>query len=60
MRYEIKYRIDSSHLDTVQQSVMNHPASFRKIYPDRQINNIYWDTLGLQFYKDNIIGIAEN
>lgn len=59
MRYERKYRIESCHLDVVLQAVRNHPASFRKIYPDRQINNVYWDTIGLQSYKDNVMGIAE-
>ncbi len=59
MRYERKYRISSFDLDWVRQSVKHHPASFRKIFPDRQINNIYWDTVGLQMYKDNVMGIAK-
>ena len=59
MRYERKYRITASDLAVVLQTVRNHPASFRKIFPDRQINNVYWDTLGLQTYHDNVMGIAE-
>lgn len=58
MRYERKYRITASLLDIVLQTIKNHPASFRKLFPNRQINNIYWDTLGLQTYKDNVMGIA--
>lgn len=59
MRYERKYRITSSSLGIVLQVVRNHPASFRKIFLDRQINNVYWDTLGLQTYHDNVMGIAK-
>ncbi|MGK0389334.1 MAG: SPX domain protein involved in polyphosphate accumulation [Maribacter sp.] len=59
MRYERKYRITASDLAVVLQVVRNHPASFRKIFPDRQVNNVYWDTLGLQTYHDNVMGIAE-
>lgn len=36
-----------------------HPAGLRQIYPDRQINNIYFDSIGLQCYHDNVDGIAE-
>lgn len=59
MRYERKYRITASDLAIIVQTVRNHPASFRKIFPDRQVNNVYWDTLGLQTYHDNVMGIAE-
>ncbi len=59
MRYERKYRITSCPLSSIRQAVRNHPASFRKIFPDRQINNVYWDTLGLQTYRDNVMGIAQ-
>ncbi len=59
MRYERKYRITNTHLGLIHQILRNHPASLRKIYPDRQINNVYWDSIGLQTYKDNVMGIAE-
>ncbi len=58
MRYERKYRISACDHRFVEQVLRNHPASFRKIFPDRQINNIYWDTIGLQTYHDNVVGIA--
>ncbi len=59
MRYERKYRITDLQLAHIIQAVKYHPTSFRKIYPDRKINNIYFDTLGLQTYRDNVMGIAE-
>ena len=59
MRYERKYRIESFSPEVVRQVVRNHPASFRKIFPDRQINNIYFDTANLVAYNENVDGIAE-
>lgn len=43
----------------VLQSIRLHPASFSKIYPDRQINNIYFDTPHLTTYRENVIGASE-
>ena len=54
MRYERKYKIENLSLPLVEQSVRLHPASFKKIFPDRQINNIYFDTADFRTYKDNV------
>ncbi|MEM1319766.1 MAG: polyphosphate polymerase domain-containing protein [Bacteroidota bacterium] len=59
MRHERKYKIDPLHLPVVHEVLRQHPGSFRTIFPDRQINNIYFDTPGLTAYKDNVMGIAE-
>ncbi len=59
LRYERKYKIEGVDLSTVFQTIRNHPASLSQIYPDRQINNIYYDTMGLTTYKENVMGIAE-
>mgnify|MGYP001141097109 FL=1 len=59
MRYERKYKIERLSLAVVQQAIRMHPASFRSIYPDRQINNIYFDTIGLRTFHDNVDGIAD-
>ncbi len=58
LRYERKYRIEQVSLTVVEQVIRNHPASLIKLYPDRQINNIYFDTNGLTTYHDNVMGIA--
>jgi SPX domain protein involved in polyphosphate accumulation len=39
--------------------VKHHPALFREAYPERWINNIYFDTHELDSYADNVSGIAE-
>ncbi len=59
MRFERKYKVDDLSLDVVHQVVRMHPSSFRQIYPDRQINNIYFDTPSFTTYKDNVKGIAD-
>ena len=59
MRYERKYKIEDLSLAMTHQSIRSHPAGLRKIFPDRQINNIYFDTPGLTTYHENVVGIAE-
>ncbi len=58
MRYELKYKFNHFSLDAVLQSIRLHPAGFRIAFPDRQINNIYFDTPGLTTLEDNVSGIA--
>ncbi|MFK7946949.1 MAG: polyphosphate polymerase domain-containing protein [Saprospiraceae bacterium] len=59
MRYERKYKVSDLHHHVILQNIRMHPAGLRKIYPDRQINNIYFDSTGLQCYHDNVDGVAE-
>ncbi len=59
MRYERKYKIESINAEVVRQIVTNHPASFRKIFPDRKVNNIYFDNSALSAYFDNVEGVAD-
>lgn len=59
MRYERKYKIEDLSLSLTQQAIRSHPASFRKIFPDRQINNIYFDTPHMATYHENVKGIAQ-
>ncbi|MCH2022563.1 MAG: polyphosphate polymerase domain-containing protein [Saprospiraceae bacterium] len=58
MRYERKYRIEGVSLDVILQTIKLHPAGLNKIFPDRQINNIYFDTPALTTYKENVMGLA--
>lgn len=59
MRFERKYKTEHLSLSLIEQTIRLHPAGFRKIYPDRQVNNIYFDTKDYTTYKENVIGIAE-
>ena len=59
MRYERKFKIDHLALHLVEQTIRLHPAAFRKIFPDRKVNNIYFDTPDLTTFKENVMGIAD-
>lgn len=56
MRYERKFRVEGLSLVEVLQMIRLHPASFSKLYPKRQINNIYFDTPDLFTYRENVNG----
>jgi len=59
MRYEKKYQILHLSKSAVEQIIRLHPAGFRKGFPDRQVNNIYFDTLDLQTCLHNMDGINQ-
>ena len=56
MRFERKYQISHLSKFAVEQAVRLHPAGFRKIFPNRQVNNIYFDTPDYQTCRANIEG----
>jgi len=56
MRYEVKYKIDVLDQESILAVINMHPASFRKIYSDRQVNNIYFDTPQFHCYHQNVEG----
>lgn len=58
MRHEKKYKIEELHLNIVLQAIRLHPAGFKKIFPDRCVNNIYFDTPSLTTYHHNVAGIS--
>ena len=58
MRYERKYKLHDFAIERVLYLLKTHPAGFRKIYPNRQINNVYFDTPYLTAFNDNVAGIA--
>ncbi|CAN5326472.1 hypothetical protein BH10BAC1_BH10BAC1_17560 [soil metagenome] len=56
LRYERKFLItDYSHSD-VEQIIKFHPSCFSEIFHERVVNNIYFDTLGMGNYYDNLEG----
>lgn len=59
MRYERKYRIEELTVAEIRAQLDRHPAGFRKLFPDRQVNNVYLDTPALQFLGENLAGIAQ-
>ncbi|MEM6272738.1 MAG: VTC domain-containing protein [Bacteroidota bacterium] len=59
MRYERKYRVEELGLAGVRAILERHPVSFRTLYPDRQVNNIYLDTRQMTFYRENLSGVSQ-
>lgn len=58
MRFERKYRIENLSLAELKQILRLHPVSFRTLHPDRQINNIYFDSPDLLTYHQNLSGVG--
>ena len=58
LRYERKFTLANSEYGWITNQINIHPAFFQKIFHPRQINNIYLDTAALQFYGDNVHGVA--
>lgn len=59
MRYERKYRIESSTATRVYLELMCNPVSFKEAFPDRIVNSIYYDDINYSAYNDNLLGIAD-
>ena len=59
-RYERKFRVDQIAMADIENMVRLHSAGFVEAYPLRKVNNIYFDTINMQTYSDNIDGIANS
>jgi hypothetical protein len=59
LRYEIKMLYDGLWLSQVQSWIHTHPSAFVTAYPPRQVNNIYFDTPGLDTLSDHLSGVEE-
>lgn len=57
-RYERKFFSKTLKQENVEAILKFHPAMFKEIYQARTVNNIYFDSLGLNHYRDNIDGVS--
>ncbi len=57
-RCEIKFVAPELEYHRLLHWLSQHPYCFYQEYPDRQVNNIYFDSLDFQSYKDNISGAS--
>ncbi|MBL6931669.1 MAG: VTC domain-containing protein [Rhodospirillales bacterium] len=57
-RFELKFVAPPSSKDWVIGQLKTHPAHFRRAYPQRLVNNVYFDTENLVSYDDNLSGIS--
>ena len=58
IRYEHKMITNENRLMDVLSLIHHHKALFRKQYPNRIVNNIYFDTHGLKSYLDHVSGAS--
>lgn len=58
-RHEIKMVAEHGRLHDVEAWIRLHHAAFIPTYPQRQVNNIYFDTLDLDSLAENLAGMAE-
>ncbi len=58
-RYERKFVCNASQRGQLDIIVRQNKAAFKRTYPGRQINNIYFDTPGLDCYFDNLFGVGK-
>ena len=59
LRHERKFLIYDYSSEEIEQMMQFHPAGFKEIYHQRNINNIYFDTLGFESYYGNVEGDTE-
>ncbi len=57
-RMEIKFVGYSVNYNTVLNAIRMHPAGFVVPYPDRQVNNVYFDTFDYFALAENLSGVS--
>ena len=57
-RYERKFLIRGLEKNQVESIIKSHPGHFSEIFESRIINNIYFDTVNMSNFSENIIGIS--
>ena len=57
-RFEKKIFLENKYIDAYQNLIKNINYNFRKTYPERKINNIYFDNEELDFLFENIEGLS--
>jgi len=55
-RYEIKFVTESFHYHNILNWLNQHGSCLKTEYPDRQVNNVYFDSYSHNSYCENIYG----
>ncbi|MBT8423328.1 MAG: polyphosphate polymerase domain-containing protein [Gammaproteobacteria bacterium] len=58
-RHEIKFAAYSVEYERVRHWLRMHPAGFVSPYPDRRVNNVYFDNYDYRAYAENLAGVSE-
>jgi hypothetical protein len=57
-RYELKMVCDGLYRHQAEGWIRQHSLGFRTAYPQRRVNNIYFDTYDLDTYNDHLEGVG--
>lgn len=55
-RFERKFLIEAISTREVEALIRSHPALFREVYSEREVDNLYLDTYDYRNYWDNVSG----
>lgn len=58
-RYELKYSLAPRDIEKFLGILYCHPSGFSKQFPDRVINNIYFDDVSFNSCHENLFGISD-
>jgi hypothetical protein len=58
LRHELKFCCLEPELTAIYEWLYRSPSFIKKQYPDRYVNNIYFDNFNLQDASDNLVGLA--
>jgi len=59
MRYERKWIVKIQHYNKLINDIINLNEKFKKVYPDRYVNSIYFDVPNLFSVRENFYGLTE-
>jgi len=60
LRYERKFTVPNNlRLKTLEMIVKQNSYLFKEIFQERQVNNIYLDTINYNDYFDNVLGVSD-
>ena len=57
-RFEVKFLGGGNSLGVIEPWIRGHPAGFVEPYPDRVVNNTYFDTPSLGAFQENLVGAS--
>jgi VTC domain len=59
LRHEVKFAAYIIDYDAIRHWLNMQPVGFCSAYPDRRVNNIYFDTWDYRAYAENLAGVSE-
>ena len=59
LRYEVKMAAPEGYLPRLLAQVRIHPLALRKLYPQRWVNNVYFDSHDLSRLNQNYAGVSD-